>query len=289
MKTISAIFLLFYCLASTSQNLEIYVSAHPDDWQLFMNPNAYNSVANKDNKVLFLHTTAGDAGHGMGNNGYALAREEGSLRAIRFMCNSLREEPGLGQKMTNKIAKVRGHQIQKNTYANTVAYFLRLSDGNYYGPGYEATGLESLRRIRGGAIKSISSVDGSTTYKTLEDLKATLLRLLKSEAKGYETIVLNIAETDTIANTGDHSDHLNSSWLMQDVASDLNVSLIRYYEEYSTNKKPINVEGADFLNCAGTWGATASGLSDMGHYSTWDSTHNSWIGRQYYREEKLGK
>jgi hypothetical protein len=28
-------------------------------------------------------------------------------------------------------------------------------------------------------------------------------------------------------------------------------------------------------------------LSDYQHSSTWDSVHNSWIGRQYYREEVL--
>lgn len=49
----------------------------------------------------------------------------------------------------------------------------------------------------------------------------------------------------------------------------------------------MNIEGAEFLISAGTWGATASGLSDMGHYSTWDDVHNSWIGRQYFREEKI--
>ncbi len=42
----------------------VFVSAHPDDWQLFMNPNAYNSVKTPNEKVVFIHTTAGDAGQG---------------------------------------------------------------------------------------------------------------------------------------------------------------------------------------------------------------------------------
>jgi len=279
-------FLFFY---SSAQNVEVYVTAHPDDWQLFMNPNAYNSVANPKNKVIFLHTTAGDAGHGMGNDAYTLAREEGSLRAIRFMCNALRDEGGLGQAMSTEQAKVKNHLILKKTYSNTVSYFLRLPDGNYLGPGYQTTGLQSLRRIREGTIKSIAAVDESTTYKNLKDLQSTLVKLLKGEAKGFESIVLNIAETDTVANPGDHSDHLHSSWLFQDIVDDLNVSSIRFYQEYATNKKPFNVEGASFLSCAGTWGATASGLSDMGHYTTWDDVHNSWIGRQYYRQKDMEK
>jgi len=30
-----------------------YLGAHPDDWQLFMNPNAYYDVQKPSNKVVF--------------------------------------------------------------------------------------------------------------------------------------------------------------------------------------------------------------------------------------------
>src|SRR5687768_5615926 len=39
-----------------------YFSAHEDDWQLFMNPNAYNDVHKSSTKVVFVYMTAGDAG-----------------------------------------------------------------------------------------------------------------------------------------------------------------------------------------------------------------------------------
>ncbi len=52
-----------------------YVVAHPDNWQLFMNPNAYHSVKNEDEKTVFIHATAGDAGAGMGKENYTQARE----------------------------------------------------------------------------------------------------------------------------------------------------------------------------------------------------------------------
>ncbi len=287
MKVLAYLFTFCTFSVALSQDLEVYVTAHPDDWQLFMNPNAYKSVKNPENKVIFLHTTAGDAGHGMGNNNYALAREEGSLRAIRFMCNSLIDGNGLGFGMEEKQEKIKGHPILKKSYGNTVAYFLRIPDGNYYGPGYVLHDSTSLRKLYEGSITSISSIDKTTTYKSLKDLQNTLIKMLKTEAKGYRSIVLNIPETDSVANPGDHSDHINSSLIMQSIVGKLNVSMIRYYQEYSTNQKPMNVEGADFLMSAGAWGATASGLSDMGHYSTWDDVHNSWIGRQYFREEKI--
>jgi len=42
-----------------------YFSAHEDDWQLFMNPNAYHDVQRASTKVVFVYLTAGDAGAGL--------------------------------------------------------------------------------------------------------------------------------------------------------------------------------------------------------------------------------
>jgi hypothetical protein len=33
----------------------------------------------------------------------------------------------------------------------------------------------------------------------------------------------------------------------------------------------------------GAWAATASGLSDSHADSTWDASHNAWMGRSYSR------
>ena len=74
---------------------------------------------------------------------------------------------------------------------------------------------------------------------------------------------------------------------MQNVALQLGLKSVRLYEEYATNKKEGNVFDDGFLICAGTWGVTASGLSDNYHDSTWNDVHNIWIGRQYFREVLL--
>ncbi len=285
MKTV--ILLLFaFCTAQLglrAQTLDVFVSAHPDDWQLFMNPNAYHRLETRGNKVIFLHTTAGDAGSGTGNNNYYLAREEGSLRAIRFMANAINPEAGLGGDMHPESVNVNNHAIKKFTYSNAVAYFLRLPDGNYDGSGYAKHGYSSLRRLYNGSVNSIAAVDGSTTYTSLNDLKETIKLLIKSESEVAEAIQFNLAETDTLINKGDHSDHLNTSLLMQDIAKDLNVTSINLYLEYVTSGKEQNIFGNDFLVSAGTWAATASGLSDFNHKSTWDPIHNVWLGKQYFR------
>lgn len=293
MKNKSTSFLTLIFLAafgsSLAQTLDVYVTAHPDDWQLFMNPNAYNSVKTEKNSVIFLHTTAGDAGAGTGNNNYYLAREEGSLRAIRFMQNIFSNGSGLGTDMAPEMEVVNGKKIKKMTYGNTEAYFLRLPDGNYYGDGYPVHDSTSIKKLVEGNIQSIKAIDGSATYSSLSDLKATLKQLISKASEGKTALNLHIAETDTLANPDDHSDHRFTSLLMQQVAKELPVNAIYFYEEYATNKKPYNVFDTGFLVSAGTWAATGSGLSDMGHPSTWDEVHNSWIGRQYYRVEMLAK
>ena len=65
-----------------------------DDWQLFMNPSAFEDVTGGAAKTVFVHVTAGDDGLGVGSGGrkrpYYLARENGALDAIRFMATLTR-------------------------------------------------------------------------------------------------------------------------------------------------------------------------------------------------------
>ncbi|RIA09400.1 GlcNAc-PI de-N-acetylase [Flavobacteriaceae bacterium MAR_2010_72] len=271
----------------SAQNTKVYVAAHPDDWQLFMNPNAYKDLQNPENKVIFLHTTAGDAGCGTGCISYYKAREEGSLRAIRLMCNAINNQLKQGDDMNKTHVLINGHSILRYSYANAVAYFLRLPDGNYTGVGYPLHNHSSLKYFYEGSVPELIAIDQSTAYQSLDDLVTTLSELLNYESNGLGQVSLNIAETNAERNPEDHSDHLHSSFIMQQVARSLGLESVRLYEEYATNKKPINVVDADFLMNAGVWGATASGLSDHYHNSTWDEGHNAWLGRQYFREVLL--
>jgi hypothetical protein len=272
-----------------AQNTSVYVSAHPDDWQLFMNPNAYHDLQNTENKVIFLHTTAGDAGSGTGNTSYYLAREEGSLRAIRFLCNSINYELRQGNQMNGTQVIINGHSLLRYSYANAVVYFLRLPDGNFNGEGYPLHNHSSLKHFYEGSGTTISVIDHSTTYNSAEDLINTIAGLIKSETLSLENLEFNIADTNADINPDDHSDHLHSSLFMQKVAGNLGLKSVKLFQEYSTKAKPMNVFDNDFLTCAGTWGATASGLSDYYHPSTWNEDHNVWIGRQYFREVLLSE
>jgi len=279
--------LLFSLLPIYSQNTKVYVSAHPDDWQLFMNPNAYQDLLNPENKVIFLHTTAGDAGSGIGNTSYYLAREEGSLRAIRFLCNAVNNDLKLGNNMNKKEVLINDHLLIRYSFVNAVAYFLRLPDGNINGVGYPIHSDKSLKKLFEGSISSIMAIDNSTQYNSLDDLIQTISDIVTYESTNIEDVSFNIADTNGNINPEDHSDHLNSSIIMQKVAHNLGIKSLRLYQEYNTSTKPINIFDDDFLISAGTWGVTASGLSDNFHYSTWDDGHNAYIGRQYFRDVLL--
>lgn len=266
----------------TAQTTSVYVVAHPDDWQLFMNPNAYQSIKGTNEKVIFLHLTAGDAGDGTSNN-YYLAREEGSLRAIRFMSNTFTNNGAPGSNMNQTIVTVNGQQLLKFSYRNIVAYFLRLPDGNYYGDGYPLTNNKSLQKIFTGSVPNISAIDGTATYSSLANLEATLQAIVTSEMIPSSNVTFNVADNDAGVNPDDHSDHIYASLIMQDVANNIGGVNLNLYSEYDTAIRAQNVFSNDYMISVGTWAATASGLSDKSYFSTWDNDHNVWIGKQYFR------
>ena len=67
--------------AEKADKVSFYFAAHEDDWQLFMNPSAFQDVLEGAAKTVFVHVTAGDAGLGTGDGGrkrtYCLARQNG--------------------------------------------------------------------------------------------------------------------------------------------------------------------------------------------------------------------
>src|SRR6476661_5642741 len=78
--------------AKRPDKVSLYFAAHEDDWQLFMNPSAFQDVIKDASKTVFVRLTAGDAGveAGLGGRKHQLygARENGAETAIRFMADA---------------------------------------------------------------------------------------------------------------------------------------------------------------------------------------------------------
>jgi LmbE family N-acetylglucosaminyl deacetylase len=272
----------------TGPAVSVFVVAHPDDWQLFMNPAAFHAVSAPRGKAVFVHVSAGDAGKGMGGEPtpYYLAREEGALRAIRFLANAANANAALGADTRPEAVERAGHRIARHTYANAVAYFMRIHDGNIVnGNDYQPHPL-AMERLRTGASAETRAIDDSARYAGWSDLVATLREVITSELMPGVALNLHIAELDEKLNPGDHPDHRAVAFAMEEVVDALPCARVVRHQEYATQNRRPNVAGADYMIDAGTWAATASGLSDLHAGSTWEPGHNAWVGREYHRTQE---
>ena len=73
--------------------VSFYFAAHEDDWQLFMNPSAFEDVIAGAAKTVFMHMSPpampGSApARGGRKHPYYLARENGAEQAVRFMADA---------------------------------------------------------------------------------------------------------------------------------------------------------------------------------------------------------
>lgn len=274
---------------STAPVVSFFVVAHADDWQLFMNPAAFRSLDQPNERAVFVHLTAGDAGLGSGGTPvpYYRAREEGALRAIRFMVNAVANGAG-GVEMQRESVDRGGLLVERVVYANTTTYFLRLPDGNgpADGGGYSTTGYQSLAGLFAERNPSIQSVDGIATYQGWASLVDTLESIYLAEAQVGEARVVHVTERDPALNPREHSDHRHAAMAAEEAAAPSCMVVFRH-DTYSTRTRPENVFGTALAIDLGTWAATASGLSDGHAASTWEPVHNSWLGRSFARQAEL--
>ena len=283
-----SLLIVLFSFSVNGQDTRFFVSAHQDDWQLFMNPNVYESIKNVKDKTVIIHTTAGEAGMGMGNDAYYLAREKGSLAAVRFLSNTYTTGAGLGAEMERTYVNLNNHKILRYQYRNCVVYLLRFPDGNGQGTGYVLHQFKTLAKLFDGSSRDVPTIDKSTIYKDREDFEKTIKALIISEQAGGNTEI-HLADTDQKINPNDHSDHQTSSKFFQAVAKEIGGMTLYLYTNYASAKLNKNVTEEGFLVSAAAWGVTTAHIADHRHYSTWDDTHNSWIGRQYFRTIRLPK
>ena len=272
--------------AFAASSTSFYVVAHEDDWQLFMGLNAALDVPGADSKTVFVHTTAGDAGLGTGTGGtpvpYYLARENEALSAIRFLANL--GVVGAGPSAAVSINTINGKDLRRVAYRNTVAYFLRLPDGNVNGGrGYPSTGNQSLLLLSLGSIPQLSAIDGSATYSEWTDLVETLRGILLYEAQGSPDVWINVPDTNPLINPSDHPDHVYTGLAMLDAIAPLQCVNAALFTGYAAATMTLNLETDALMLQTGLWAVTTSALTDSYQLSTWDPGHNAFLGRQYFR------
>ena len=270
--------------------VSFYFAAHEDDWQLFMNPSAFQDVIKDASKTVFVHLTAGDAGLGDGLGGrkhpFYLARENGAEAAIRFMADA---DGAPAERIAAPMA-FNGHPIYRVSYRNTVGYFLRLPDGDASGVGYEATGFQSLKRLAGGENDVLRAVDGSTTYHGWNDLIATLRALIAYERRSAGLAQINVAETDARINPDDHMDHLMTAKAALEAVKDSSCVRRVYYVDYASSRLPQNLSAQQRDMESSVFAVTLAGIQALDHGTSWRHYDQSFVGRNYFRvQEPTGR
>jgi hypothetical protein len=270
--------------------VSFYFAAHEDDWQLFMNPSAFQDVISGAAKTVFVHLTAGDAGLGAGVGGrkhpFYLARENGAEAAIRFMADA----DGAPAERVTAPMTFNGHTIYRVSYRNTVGYFLRVPDGNASGAGYSATGFQSLKRLSTGESDVLRAVDGSTTYYGWNDLVATLRALIAHERGGAALIQINVAETDTRINPKDHADHLMTAKAALEAVKDSSCVRRVHYVDYASSRLPQNLNAQQRDMESSVFAVTLAGIQALDHGTSWHHYDHSFVGRNYFRvQEPIGR
>ena len=263
--------------------VSFYFAAHEDDWQLFMNPSAFQDVLDGASKTVFVHVTAGDAGLGTGQGNrkrpYYLARENGAQEAVRFMADT-DHEPSVRNESS---AMVNAHRIFRIAYRNTVSYFLRVPDGNIKGEGFADTGFQSLLRLHKGAIAKMTAVDGSTEYRGWGDLVRTVRAIVDAERGRASLVQINVAETDQAINPDDHADHLMTAQAALDAVKDMACVRRVSYVDYASAKLPENLNAQQRDMESSVFAVTLAGVQAFDHGTSWRHYDQSYVGRNYFR------
>jgi len=197
-------------LQTQFNKISFFIVAHADDWQLFMHPFPCNDLRLAECKVVFIITTAGDGGM---DKKFWKAREEGSNSSVRF---SLASHSECNEKRGTR--KFNGHNISYWSANNSISYFLRLPDGNLDSNGFTLGQYQSLSKLHKGRIKSITTIDHSTTYHGWDDLVETMETIIESEAGNISNKRVHYINPDRKKNVNDHPDHIATGLVLQDMS-----------------------------------------------------------------------
>ena len=297
----------FFCCSINAQTVHFSIQAHADDWQLFMSSRIISDMTVANTKMVFITLTGGDGSAGAGSYGtsgipFYLSRENGSVYSSKFAADLTTgsaplDNPTVSAVTITTTSPVGSHTVWKYTYKNTVNYFLRLPDGNGAGEGFSANHLQSLQKLKSGAITAINVVGNTSnnpssgppllTY-TWSQLTATMRKIINDEKVTGTQSWIHAAHTITGAqtayNTNDHSDHRYSSLAGQEaVASGMGWVGVNGFMDYNSSSQGANLSTTQHTNAAILFGLEVFGMTESHYESQFVTNHKDWLPMDYFQ------
>ncbi|HET7231410.1 MAG TPA: hypothetical protein VFJ16_15485 [Longimicrobium sp.] len=250
---------------------DVFAVAHQDDWQLFMGDRTAAAYPGAD-RVLFIFTTAGDAGNP--DTTYWKARERGALAAADSVA-------GGGGAWSCAPAAVHGHAIRRCARGKSAAYFLRVGDGNSgTGLGFGRGSLGVLRDLG----TPVTALDSSTTYASWSDLSTTLRAIVDMESGGGP-VRMHVHDWNRAANPGDHPDHAATGDAVNAARAGAGWT-VTGYAGYDTGNRPANLDSAGHVvKLRALAGYDAAMVASGAGSVLGNSDYQGWLWRTYARPD----
>lgn len=296
--------LLFFAGALQAQEYKkavFYLSAHQDDWQLFMGSDVYNDIVdfeekqNRSNgtKVVIIYTTAGNVNDTDDTKScdcrdpystddkkypYWRVREAGAKNSIHLAAARVGGWGSCAPYPKNRTVIINGHEVLRYRYKNTVSYFLRINTGSF----------------NHWSISNLSpayTVDSSTVYANRFDFINTLYYIFKSELDSTvenKQAVFGFPDFNNDYNPNDHTHHTITGRAAFEAVNLLKADANLCYDEklyvdYETRNMPANAENTDLANESALISNYCLALLDYNAWPEWGSKFQVWASRNYYR------
>lgn len=256
-------------------DLCFYIVAHQDDWQLFYGQQAFADLTEPGGRVVFIYTTAGDAG---GTEDWWRARERGAVAA--------QAQPAGGAAPDPETVVINGHSMTAYEAGSFVSYHLRLPDGNVDGTGFASTGQVSLAKLQRGEIAAMQTVDGAASYRGWEDFCDTLGAIIEREAP-QQTPWVNAADWSWECSPEDHWDHKAIADAVRQIVGNRFHRL--WFTTYSTKDRGANLSGEALGNKEAVWLAYRREVEALGDIGLLDWEWSAWGAKNYNRRVLAGE
>lgn len=277
--------------APLAGQLDAFVLAHQDDWQLFMGDVAWRAIR-AGSRTVFVYTTGGDAGRPAP---YWEAREQGALASVAVALgvappDTVGEVGGGRFRVECADSMFAGHAVRRCQLGTSVSYFLHLPDGNLNGEGFPATGGLSLMQLANGIAAPVATLDGKGSFRSWQDLANVVGAVLKVEASAARAsgiqVRIHATDPDTAFNPRDHADHRATGRLAAAIANANEWTLMRY-AGYSTARWPTNLSADQFAEKTALFmaydRARLLANPEWSAYAELPQYYSAWLSRTYTR------